>query len=95
MIPIIEQTFKYRRSLIESSNCRFDELINQFKYLIDVKNVRLELLSNNLLLITFVFNKLESEFAQLVLKPIFQLKLNFKKIMLILWENFKISNTVN
>ena len=34
-----DQTFKYRRSVIESSNSKFFDLFDQFKFLSDIKNV--------------------------------------------------------
>ena len=39
MLPIIEQTFKYRRNIIENYNTVFLDLLDKFKYLTDVKNV--------------------------------------------------------
>jgi len=39
MLPIIEQTFKYRRNIIENNNTVFLDLLDKFKYLTDVKNV--------------------------------------------------------
>ena len=41
MIDIIEQTFKFRRSIIENGNSQFFDLLEQFKYLTDIKNVRI------------------------------------------------------
>jgi hypothetical protein len=40
MITIVEQTFRYRRSIIENGSSQFLDLLNQFKYLTDVNNVR-------------------------------------------------------
>ncbi len=40
MKTIVEQTFKYRRSIIENGSSQFLDLLNQFKYLTDVNNVR-------------------------------------------------------
>jgi hypothetical protein len=42
MLPIIEQTFKYRRNIIENNNTVFLDLLDKFKYLTDVKNVSYE-----------------------------------------------------
>ena len=39
MLPIIEQTFKYRRNIIENNNTVFLDLLDKFKYPTDVKNV--------------------------------------------------------
>ncbi len=52
MITIVEQTFKYRRSIIENSSFQFLDLLDQFKYLTDVQNVR-ELIFFIFILFTF------------------------------------------
>ena len=39
MPSLVEQTFVYRRSIIENNNGAFLDLLDQFKYLTDTKNV--------------------------------------------------------
>jgi len=52
MITIVEQTFKYRRSIIENSSFQFLDPLDQFKYLTDDQNVR-ELIFFIFILFTF------------------------------------------
>jgi hypothetical protein len=52
MITILEQTFKYTRSIIENSSFQFLDLLDQFKYLTDVQNVR-EFIFSIFILFTF------------------------------------------
>ena len=37
MIELVEQTFKFRRSIIENGSSQFFDLLEQFKYLTDIK----------------------------------------------------------
>ena len=40
MNEIIEQTFEFKRSIIKNGSIQFFDLLEQFKYLTDIKNVR-------------------------------------------------------
>ena len=42
IITLIEETFKYRRNIIENSNSDFLDLIDKFYYLSDIKNVSIQ-----------------------------------------------------
>lgn len=39
MPSLVQQTFKYRRSIIENNSGTFLDLMNEFKFLTDIKNV--------------------------------------------------------
>jgi hypothetical protein len=94
MLPIIEQTFKYRRNIIENNNTVFLDLLDKFKYLTGVKNVSY----NNRFLFKVIYKlifKLEMEFSLLILKQMINFKQQMKKVMVNLWRHFDISITVN
>ncbi len=46
---MIEQTFKLRRSIIESENTNFCDLIERFNYLLDIKNVIIKAILINII----------------------------------------------
>ena len=45
MPSLVEQTFFHRRSIIENTNCIFQDLLIQFEYLTHQKNVNIKTLN--------------------------------------------------
>jgi hypothetical protein len=43
MPSLIQQTFVYRRSVIENNNSNFQDIMDQFSYLTDLKNVKIDI----------------------------------------------------
>jgi hypothetical protein len=93
MPSLVEQTFVYRRSIIENNNGAFLDLLDQFKYLTDTKNVNYFLDFNLSIKLLFLF-KLETEFSLLAKNTASKIKSQLQKIMIVLWDYFNISNTV-
>jgi hypothetical protein len=92
MPELVQQTFVYRRSIIENDKRGFVVLLDDFRFLTDIKNVNNTLYE--FLILKFIF-KLETEFSLLINKPASRIKSTLQKIMIALWEYLKISNTVN
>jgi hypothetical protein len=62
---MIEQRFKLRRSIIESENINFCDLIERFNYLLDMKIVIIKAI-----LIINILLKLDVEFPLILKTPI-------------------------
>jgi len=83
MPELVQQTFVYRRSIIENDNRGFVVLLDDFRFLTDIKNVNNALYE--FLILKFIF-KLETEFSLLINTPASRIKSTLQKIMIALWE---------